>query len=317
MKKKTFLLAFTLSLALLLSACGGKVSMDNAAPNGGYTPDYEDSFVEAPDKYYDSISGSINDSDGLYQDETVKLIRTAELTVQSTDFDASLEALNRLTQENGGYYQTARVEGGSYYNQNANRSAYYVVRIPAENFVAFRDGTGGIGYVLNLNQNAQDVGESYYDTEARLKTLTTKRDRLLALLEEAKQMSDIIQLETELANLQYQIDQHTATLRKYDSLVDYATFTIYLYEVTELKTEPGVKESFGTKFLSSLKAGIEDFTDGLESFALWFARNLIALLVLAVIIAAIVVAVRRLSKGQKPRKNKRKIKEDPVDNTKE
>ena len=311
MKQKSLLLALILSLAMLLSACGVGMSNDSSVSmdsNKGYAEDYE-----APESGYGGVTGGSYDSDGLYGDENVKLIRTAELTVQTTDFDASVDALNQLTRANGGYYETARVEGGSYYNQSANRSAYYVVRVPAEHFVDFRDGTGGIGYVYNLTQNQQDVGETYYDTEARLATLTTKRERLLALLEQAEKMEDIIALESELADLQYEIDQHTATLRKYDSLVNYSTFTIWMYEVTEVTNEPSVKDSFGTRLLASLKAGFEDFGDALEDLALWFARNLISLVFLAAVVVAVVIAAKRMSRGRKDRKSKKTKPTKPDD----
>ena len=246
---------------------------------------------------YDTSAGMSTSSSsyesGIYNDENNKIIRTANLTIQTTEFDSSIEALNRLTEENSGYYENAEVDSGSYYNQKANRSAYYVVRVPKENFVAFRDGTGGIGHVYSIYESTQDVGETYYDTEARLETLTTKRDRLLALLEKAEEMEDIISLENALADVQYQIDQHTATLRKYDSLIGYSTFYIRINEVTKISEEPAVTETFGSKFVSSLKKGFAEFGEGVQDFAIWFARNLIGIIIFAAIVVAAVFIVRR------------------------
>lgn len=308
MKKISLLLAIILTLAIILSGCGSnggsanmKAEIDMATPGAP---------MEAPDMnpsvYY---GGGIKDgsytesSSDIYNNESNKIIRRANLTIQSTDFDAAVEALNRLTQENGGYYETAEVESGSYHNQYANRSAYYVVRIPRENFVAFRDGTGGIGHVYNISESTQDVGEAYYDTEARLKTLETKRDRLLALLEKAEKMEDIITLNDALADVQYQIDMHTSTLRKYDSLIGFSTFNIRLHEVQEIIEEPGVKESFGSKFLSSLKRGFADFGEGLQNFAIWFARNLMGIIIFAVVVVVVVIVVRLTVRRRRAKRN--------------
>lgn len=310
MKKISLLLAIILTLAIILSGCGSnggsanmKAEMDMMAPSA-------QAPMEAPsmDPSY-GYSGGIKDgsytesSSDIYNSESNKIIRTANLTIQSTDFDAAVEALNRLTQENGGYYETAELESGSYHNKYANRSAYYVVRIPRENFVAFRDGTGGIGHVYNISESTQDVGEAYYDTEARLKTLETKRDRLLALLEKAEKMEDIITLENALAEVQYQIDMHTSTLRKYDSLIGYSTFRIRLHEVAEITEEPGVKESFGSKFLSNLKRGFAEFGEGLQDFAIWFARNLMGIIIFAVVVVVVVIVVRRIVRRRRARKS--------------
>ena len=202
MKKISILLAIILTLVIVLTGCGAssnKATMDmaypmeaperapmaSAVPNAPSAPGYDYDMpsmemggVVKDDGY--SVSGSAGN---IYNSESNKIIRTANMTIQSTDFDASVAALNQLTNQMGGYFETAEVESGGYYNQYANRSAYYVVRVPKENFVAFRDGTGGIGHVHSIHENTQDVGESYYDTEARLATLITKRDRLLELME--------------------------------------------------------------------------------------------------------------------------------------
>lgn len=314
MKKISLLLAILLTLALLLTGCGSSgmkaESMYDANMSSGSAPMAPEAQapMEAPSLDYDSSSGlkgeyGYADGSDIYNNESNKIIRTASLTIQSTDFDASVEALDRLTRELGGYYESASVESGSYHNQNANRSAYYTVRIPRENFNAFRDGTGGIGHVYNISENSQDVGEAYYDTEARLKTLETKRERLLSLLEQAEKMEDIITLENALADVQYQIDMHTSTLRRYDSLIGFSTFNIRLHEVQEITEEPGVKESFGSKFLSNLKRGFREFGESLADFAIWFARNLMGIIVFAVVVVAVIIVLRRLVRRRRARKN--------------
>lgn len=301
MKRSPVLLASILTLTIVLSACGaGGAMTDNGSTDYG--------GVQAPSSAYDKggvvseESGGYEDPDSIYANEDNKIIRTAELTIQTIEFDAAVAALNALTQAQGGYYETAEVNGGGYYDTWASRSGYYVVRVPKENFTAFRDGAGGIGHIYSSSENSQNVGETYYDTEARLAALNTKRDRLLALLEKAEKMEDIITLENALAEVQYEIDMHTAALRKYDSLIDYATFRIRLNEVVKLTEEPGAKESFGSRFVSSLRAGLEDFGQAAQDLALWLARHLIGVVVFAVIAAAAVMAGRRLIRRRRGKK---------------
>lgn len=295
MKRKALILAVILALTIFLSACGGRVNMEAAdkAPTAEF-PMEDSGLMGEP-------SSGKPDSD-IYSNDSNKVIRTAKLTIQSTDFDAAVEALNQLTKEYGGWYETADVDGGSYYSKNAMRSGYYIVRVPKENFVAFRDGINGIGHVYSISENTQDVGAVYYDTEARLATLTTKRERLLALLEQATVMEDIISLENALAEVQYEIDAHTASLRKYDSLIGYSTFHINLDEVVELTDEPSIKESFGSRFAANLKEGFKNFGDGMESFAIWFARNLIGIVIFAAVVAAVILVIRRNIKRRRTKK---------------
>ena len=299
MKKKIVLFALTICLLLSLFACGPKsagydrVEIESVKPNeptaDAPSLDYSksDGVTDGNSKPESSPSGDIYTSDGN------KIIRTASLTIQTTEFDAAAAALKELTEKYGGYFESAEVSGGGYYDKYASRYGRYVIRIPKENFVAFRDGSGGIGHLYSVSENSQDVGEAYYDTEARLATLTTKRERLLALLEKAEYMEDIISLESALADVQYEIDMYTSTLRKYDSLIGFSTFRVYLEEVVEYKEEPGVKESFGSRLAASLKAGFKNFGRGLEDFAIWLARNLIGTVIFVAVVVVAVIFMRR------------------------
>lgn len=304
MKKKIALvLSFLLVFALVFSACGSKNAAMDSAEMEIYVPQASSSPAEKPKAEYDYVmneSGVVADESmdiyqsvdsAIYTDPNAKIIRSAQLTIQTTEFDKSIAALAQLTEKQGGYYETAQVDGGSYYHQYANRSAYFVVRIPKANFVAFRDSVSSVGHLLNISEDTQNIGEAYYDAEARLATLETKHERLLALLEKAELMEDIITLESALADVQYQIDKYKTTLRKYDSLIDYSTFTIRIEEVVKIKDEPKAQESFGKKLLASLEAGLSDFVDALESFAYWFARNVITLVILAAVVFVIVKIV--------------------------
>lgn len=298
--KKIIALLLSLLLVFALVACGGS----NKASTDGMAMNYS---ASAPAEKAESFSGGgimepgaadifTTADSSIYNDPNAKVIRTARMTLQTLNFDQSVSDLAALTEQYGGYYETATVDSGGYYNQHARRSAYYVVRIPKENFVSFRDAVGSVGHIYSFSEDAQNIGEEYYDTEARLETLETKRERLLALLDKAELMEDIISLESALAEVQYEIDRYSTTLRRYDSLIDYSTFTINLDEVFKIEEEPGPQESFGTRLLASLKDGFDDFADGLQNFVFWAARNLIALVIFAVVVVAairIVVVIRR------------------------
>ena len=91
-----------------------------------------------------------------------------------------------------------------------------------------------LGYITESSESSEDVGERYYDAETRLKTQRTKQERLLALLEQADTMEDIISLENALGDVEYQIEQLSSTLNRYDALISYSTFTIYPVSYTHL-----------------------------------------------------------------------------------
>lgn len=300
--KKFALVCACLMLTSTLVACEG-----SASGSAAFAPMSPASGMAAPDLWtgpevYDAglvAESQKNNSIGfvdspVYQDPDAKVIRSAELTIQTTDFEQSVSALAALTEEQGGYYETAQVEGGGINHQQASRTAYYVVRVPKEHFTAFRDALGEVGHLYSITEDTKDVGETYYDTEARLTTLTTKRDRLLALLEKAEVMEDIISLESALADVQYEIDSHTTTLRKYDSLIDFSAFRIHLDEVVKISQGVDAKESFGVRLGASFQKGLEEFGVGVEDSILWLARNFIGVAVFAMVAIAAVFGGRRV-----------------------
>ena len=325
MKKIPFLLAILLVFSLVLTGCGAaksdaaydrvEMSKPQEAPMASSAPSYNSGFASdmkaevemdmAVKEEFQVDGGYGNLSDAIYDNPENKIIRSASLTVQTTEFEEAIAALNALTAQFNGYYENSEVSSGYIHDQYANRSAYYVVRIPREHFTAFRDSTGNIGHVSNLNENNQDVGEAYYDTEARLATLTTKRDRLLALLEKADIMEDIIALESALADVQYQIDDHTGSLRKYDSLINYSTFRINIQEVEEIVEQPAVTQTFGEKLLSNLQSGVRSFVRELQYFIFSIARNLIGIVIFLVIVVVVVLFARKRVRKIKEKRNAR------------
>lgn len=304
--KKIISFFLALMLVFALCACGaGRESATDKFTGNTSSPSIESSDQYKDDGIFDQDQDSFTSVDSeIYSDPNAKIIRSAVLTIQTVDFSQSVEKLAALTESNGGYYETAQISSGGYYNQYASRSAYYVVRIPKENFTAFRDAIGGIGHIYEISEDSKNVGEVYYDTEMRLETLKTKQERLLVLLDQAVLMEDIISLENALAEVQYEIDRLNTALRKYDSLIDYSTFTIHLNEVIEIKEEPGVQDSFWEKFVGQLTNGWSSFTDGVLNFVLWLARNIISLVIIAAVIYAV---VRLMSHWRKKRRNNTKI----------
>ena len=302
MKRNRLLLPLALLLLLTCACSGGNSSSASSAgeeaapeamaPMEATVADQRLNFSER-----ESAAGESR----VYSDENAKLIRRASARLQTDDFSAAEAALNALVVEQGGYYESAAVEGGGYYDRNAARYGSYVIRVPRQAYDTFLSGVDGVGYVVSLNQSSEEIGEVYFDTEARLRTQQTKQTRLLALLEQAATMEDIIDLENALSEVEYQIEQYSTELRRYDSLVDYATIGVELYEVRRLSDGAGTADRLGTRISTALSEGAQGAGEALGNVIVWCAYHLIALLVLAAA-AAVVLAVclRRRKKRAAP-----------------
>ena len=132
-------------LALSLTACGGGASGGGEADasssaGGGESLSFsaEESQNSAPAEPGAADGEEVSSQAG----QNAKLIRRAELEIQTETFDTAAASLEALVAEAGGYFQSAQVEGGSLRDQNAARYGNYVIRLPEENFSAFLDQSG-------------------------------------------------------------------------------------------------------------------------------------------------------------------------------
>ena len=96
------------------------------------------------------------DSTGDTTDYASKIIYSGNITIQSTEFDKALAALEKSVQDAGGFIETSNVSGNTQYREDGttevvDRVAYYTVRVPAEKFDGYMT-KGQIFFKITLLQ---------------------------------------------------------------------------------------------------------------------------------------------------------------------
>ncbi|MGN0984100.1 MAG: DUF4349 domain-containing protein [Gemmiger sp.] len=298
MKKKSFIrLIAALAAAALLAACGS--SGGPAASSASYDMVVAESVTESEAGIMDGGGYGVPDSvlEPEQTDSSRKLVYRAELSMESTDFDAARTALLDAVKAHGGYLEYTSQSGST---EKANRWASFTARIPAQNYTAFLADAGEAGNLLYLNESAEDVTLNYIDVEARLEALKNQRDRLNALADKAETTADLLEIESQLSDVQYEIESYTRQLRALDSRIDYATVDISLDEVAVL-TPTGI--TFGERLRDAFSGGLHAFADAVQGFVLTVVYLLPTLALLAVVLAA-VLALRRAWHKKHPRRAK-------------
>mgnify|MGYP001149612272 CR=1 FL=1 len=304
--KRMVSLLLTLVLALLLAGCGGNAAAaaDSAAAprdNGsGYwnTTADTDSISEDQNMAYEAEepgASAYNDSKAQ-SDRPAKKVYTGYMEMQTLDFDKASGDIDALVKELGGYFQQSSVSnrGNSGY-----RYGSYTIRIPSAQFDTFLQKAGTLCHLVYSSTGTDDVSETYYDTEARLETARIKLERLQALLAKATSMDDIITIESAISETEWDIENLSGTLRRYDALVDYATIDVELSEVYKLSGQDEAVTTFGGRLGQSFVNGLRAVGSALEDFAVWLAYSWVWLLVIAAVIVVIVRIVRRRGGGKK------------------
>lgn len=288
------ILPLALLLAAALTACsGGNSATMAAAPSAAaeYKGEMDRPEEPAADMALSTTLRAAGAAAGVYAD--AKLIQRADYEVQTTDYPTAETALEALVERCGGYFEYQETSGGGYYESAARRWGSFTIRVPKEQYDTFTGSVGGVGHVVSQSGSAEDVGQTYYDIELRLQTQRTKQERLLALLEKAATMEDIISLENALSETEYQIEQYTSDLKRYDSLIDFATIELRLTEVARISDEPGEVAPLGARVASAFGEGLHSFGDGLGNLAVWLAYHAVGVAALLAVLMGAGLAVRR------------------------
>ena len=291
MKRKLFALALALLLVLSLAACGGSKSAEFTAEAPAASADMaypmEPGMAEEMGFDFSSTASSGTNGGAAYP-AGQQLIRTAQMNLETTDFEKAVQGLTDLTEQMGGYFESSSVG-----KRSNGRWADYTVRVPAAKYQAFLDQAGELCHETWRDTQQEDISERYYDTQGRLKTQQIKLERLQALLAKAENMEDIITIESAISETEQMIDDLSGTLRHYDGKVDYATVSISLSEVYKLSNVEEVPDSFMSRLGKAFTGGLADFADGLENFAVALAYGWMWLLILVVVAVAVVRVLRK------------------------
>ncbi|MBR2287240.1 MAG: DUF4349 domain-containing protein [Clostridia bacterium] len=239
------------------------------------------------------------DEDDVYTGDDaeshIKLIRNASLTLSTTDFSQVLSSLQELCKTCNGYISWQ----SEYENYSGLKRANLTLRIPQEKYDDFLSRTQALAQVVRREETTEDRTASYRDTAARLESQKALLERLNALVSEAGDLKDLLELQSQISDTQYRIDSLTSQLKGTDDLVQYATFSITLEEATKQTEAANPSLTLGERLMRALQYGLENLGDFLSDMLLFLAATLPFLLPLALLVVIIVLWARRRASRRK------------------
>lgn len=115
--------------------------------------------------------------------------------------------------------------------------AEVVLRVPSEHFSDALEDVRGLGEVVEVATSARDVTETYVDLQARLNALRAVESRLLALLEKAETVEDMLKVEDYLRRIRVDIERIEAQLKNLERSASYSTVRVVV-EAPPKKIKP-------------------------------------------------------------------------------
>jgi len=312
MKKRTLLLILTVILMLSVVACGSKSDNAMGVSRSPYAEAEYYGYDMMPEEAVPQMAMSDSYKASVFLSEvnsqitdTRKIIKNVSLSLETLEFDKAVESIKADAVAQGGYIESSYISGSSIndgygYNQ---RYASFTIRVPANILSNYVDSLSKNYNMLSINESSSDITDQYYDTESRLNSLVTQEERLLSMLEGATELQYMLEIERNLADVRYQIENYYSTLTRYDNQVSMSTVSINLQEVVKYQEIIEPPKTFGERFSSAIAGSWNNFVYDFQNFVIDFTYALPGLLtflvILAVIIVIIVVTIKRNRKKKR------------------
>ena len=203
-------------------------------------------------------SGNVENDTAARTADNAKIIYTTYLSIETKDYDWAYQQLNDTLSNVDGYLESSNEYTDS---TDSTRTLSLTLRVPESSYDAFVDAAEQTGSVTSKSESAEDVTTQYMDIEARLDSLTAQRTRLQELQASADNLTDLLQIESSLSDVQYQIESYQSQLNWYSQQVSYCTVNITLDEVETLTTGT----SFAARLADAAKNGWSNFTAGAQA----------------------------------------------------
>lgn len=206
------------------------------------------------------------------QNESKKIIKRAEISLEVDNFENTINSLKQLTEDLGGYIENTN----SYitYNNNNNqlKAGNITLRVPSEQYDFVLDSTKNLGNVISTNEYGEDITSRYIDTESILKTKRLEEQRLLAIMEQTNTVEDLILVEQRLSDVRGEIETYTARINNWDRLVDFCTITVNIEQIN--KNSDLSTSNFTFQIHQSFFNSIDNIKEGAKQLAIWLAQIL-------------------------------------------
>jgi hypothetical protein len=231
------------------------------APSGSPQAGYENKAWHAPT--------AKNPSSGLTVSAPM-IARTVSLSLIAKDFDASRASLDSILARHNGYSANLAVNTP----QGAARTLEASLRIPAPQLPAALIEIKALGRAEAESQNGEEVTQQHADLLARLKNSRETEQRLQAILtERTGKISDVLEVEQEIARVRGEIEQMEAEQKNLEHRVDFATINLQLSEEYKAKLDSPAP-AISTLIHNAAVNGYRNVADTLLAIILFFAEYL-------------------------------------------
>ena len=281
---------------LVISVILTFISLSSCSDSNGnamdYTPEVE--MGAGSDVNLELGGAEIDKGEGEYER---KIIKVANVSAETKQFDESINQLEALCKSTGGYIESSSVRGISLNSDGSATSRYanYTIRIPSGKFDEFNSGIHSMVNVVNSSSNVEEVTNQYYDIQSRIDVLELKKEALQKMYDnytDYKDIDTLLSLQDKLYAVIEEIEAYKTQLRLYDNKVSYSTVHIDIREVVDYTDieEKTFFEEIGDAFMGGCEISLS-LLEGIAIIIAALTPVLLPLIVIAAIPALVIIIV--------------------------
>jgi hypothetical protein len=195
-----------------------------------------------------------------------KIIKTASINLEVKDYNAYYAGLREKVRSFGGYMAQEEQTQSDYNIQNN-----LVIKVPVDQFDnAVFQLTQNVEKLNEKKISSQDVSSEFVDTKSRIETKKQVRLKYLELLKQAKNMEEILSVQSEVNEIQEQIESATDHVEYLSHASAFSTINLTYYQVLNPSAKSNGHPGFSTRLGLAFRNGASWFVDlFVELVSIW------------------------------------------------
>ncbi len=291
--KRWIAVILVILVSLLWIGCSAQTPQSGDYASEKSTPDGEDATGGS------SGNGDIG-SPANNSDVARKIVRDATLDLEAVDVVKAYEDLLAWASEHDGYEV----------NRTQNKTNGFIsidasIKMNPDALDAFLEYAATVGDVINTRIDTEDITESYYDTETRLRSMEESLERYFDFLDQSANIEESLSVQREINSLTVEIESLKGKLKVWDSLLAESIVTIRLRQSNDpakIRREITWSTLSFADMLYLMQSGLMRVANIFVSVLQWIAVILVATAPLWVIALIVIFIIRKRRKKRKAQK---------------
>jgi hypothetical protein len=207
-----------------------------------------------------------------------KIIKTASLNLEVKDYNTFYSSLREKVRAAGGYIAQEEQRQSEYKIENS-----LTIKVPVDQFDnAVVQLTSSTEKINEKKITSQDVTTEIIDTKSRMEAKRQVRLRYMDLLKQAKNMDEILSVQSEINGIQEEIEAAAGRIEYLGHSSTFSTIHLTYYQILNSSAKDTGKPSFGKELSNAFSTGwswVGDLFVGLVSIWPLFLLTIIVVMV--------------------------------------